>query len=154
MKFFLYNTDDADPAAATGVVSWELNAVESEYDPAYEWDGRGADIATFGGRVIQDYGQVEADRKIRVAGIHLDPDTVAALEAKYTAADEYHFTARKVAAVAETVWKVRFRRVPRGFTATLDAPTFQIGRAFSEPAPVGYERYSYEMVLLVIQKLT
>ena len=154
MKFYLYNTDSPDPAIATGLLNWELNPQESEYDPTYEWNGRGADVPTLGGHVYHDYGLVESDRKIRITGSYLDATTMAALEAKYAATNtEYYFSARKVDAVADTIWKVRFRRQPRGFTCELDAPVFMIGRALSQPVPTGYERYKYEMVLLVVSKL-
>jgi len=152
MKFYLYSTDDADPAEAADKIEWQADTLESEYDPAFDWNGRGADVVTLGGHVIHDYGTLEADRKIRCAGF-IDPAEAAALEAAYLAGGEYHFTARKQLGVAADVWKVRFRRVPRGFTAVLDTPVFAIGRAISEPVREGYEQYRYEVVLLVVNKL-
>ena len=153
MLFYLYSTDDADPAeAATVALAWQADTLESEYDPAFEWAGRGSDVPTLGGHVIQDYGVVEQDRKIRCAG-WLEADEAAALEAAYIAGGEYHFTARKQTGVAAEVWKVQFRRVPRGFTAVLEATTFATGRLISEPVAADYERYRYELVLLVVAKI-
>lgn len=113
MRFYLYATDDVDPAEASNVTEWGLEPIEGEYDSEFEWDGRGADIPTLGGRIIQDWGVHEEDRKIRVAGRDLSPTLRAALETKYLAIEtEWHFTARKSAAVSADVWKVQFRRVP------------------------------------------
>jgi hypothetical protein len=154
MRFYLYSTDNTDPALAIDVTEWGLDPIEGEYDPEFEWDGRGASIATLGGRVNQDWGQNEKDRKIRVAGQDLNPSLRAALETKYNAIDaEWHFTARKAAVTPGDVWLVNFRRSPRGFTAVLDGPTFAVGRMYGEPPDPGYERYRYELVLLVGAKL-
>jgi hypothetical protein len=154
MRFYLYGTDNVNPTLATNVTEWALDPVEGEYDPTFEWEGRGADIATLGGRIIQDYGLNEKDRKIRLAGRDLTPALRAALQTKYAAVNQqYHFTARPAQGQASDVWKVQFRRVPLGFSAILDAPMFAVGRMYAEPAPDGYERYRYEMVLLVVAKV-
>lgn len=154
MRFYLYATDNVDPAAASNVTEWGLDPIEGEYDSEFEWEGRGSVTPTLGGVVIQDYGTSQQDRKLRVAGRGLDAATRAALESKYLAPNtEYHFIARKSSGAPADVFKVQFRRVPRGFTAQLDAPTFAIGRMISEPAPAGYERYRYELVLLVVEKV-
>jgi hypothetical protein len=155
MKFYLYSTDHADPARAADATEWGLDPLEGEYDPEFEWNGRGADIPTLGGLVIQDYGVIEKDRKIRVAGRDLNGALRSALESKYLVANgEWHFTARRAANIAADVWKVRFRRVPRGFSAVLDGPTFAVGRMYQEPPDPGYERYRYELVLLVLEKIS
>jgi hypothetical protein len=154
MRLYLYATDNVDPALATNVTEWGLDPIEGEYDPQFEWDGRGADIATLGGRVIQDYGLVETDRKIKIAGRDLTQALKTAIESKFATVDgQWHFTARKAAGVAADVWKVQFRRVPRGFTSVLDGPVFAVGRMYAEPPDSGYERYTYEIVLLVVQKV-
>jgi hypothetical protein len=154
MRLYLYATDNVDPALATNVTEWGVDPTEGEYDPQFEWDGRGTDIATLGGRVIQDYGVVEQDRKIRIAGRDLTQALKTGIESKFTTVGgQWHFTARKASGVAADVWKVQFRRVPRGFTSVLDAPVFAVGRMYAEPPDSGYERYTYEIVLLVVQKV-
>jgi hypothetical protein len=154
MRLYLYATDNVDPALASSVTEWGVDPTEGEYDPQFEWDGRGADIATLGGRVIQDYGVVEQDRKIKIAGRDLTQALKTAIESKFTTVGgQWHFTARKASGVAADVWKVQFRRVPRGFTSVLDAPVFAVGRMYGEPPDSGYERYTYEIVLLVVQKV-
>lgn len=154
MRFYLYATDDPDPAEASNVTEWGLDPIEGEYDSTFEWEGRGADIATLGGRIIQDYGLNEKDRKIRIAGRDLTPALRTALQSKYVAVDqEYHFTARPAEDQAGDVWKVQFRRIPMGFSAVLDGPMFAVGRMYQEPPPAGYERYRYEVVLLSVEKV-
>jgi hypothetical protein len=154
MRFYLYSTANPDPAADAGAISFLLDPVEGEYDPDFEWDGRGAVVPTLGGRVIQDYGMVEADRSIRVAGSDLTAEERAAIEALYIQQDtEWHFTARPADDTPAPVWRVQFRRVPRGFTAVLDAPKFAIGRFYSQPPAAGYEQYRYELVLLVVARV-
>jgi hypothetical protein len=154
MHFYLYSTDDPHPAEADDVTEWGLDPIEGEYDSEFEWDGRGADIPTLGGRIIQDWGISEKDRKIRVAGRDLNSTLRDELETKYLGVDqEWFFTARKAAGVDADVWRVQFRRVPRGFSAVLDGPTFAVGRMYQEPPDPGYERYRYELVLLVVEKV-
>jgi hypothetical protein len=154
MRFYLFATDNIDPALASNVTEWGLDPMEGEYDPQFEWDGRGADVATLGGRVVQDYGLVEKDRKIRIAGRDLSAALKSAIESKFTTIDgQWNFTARKSAGAPADVWRVQFRRVPRGFTSVLDGPFFAVGRMYAEPPDAGYERYTYEIVLLVVAKL-
>src|SRR5687767_5454670 len=122
MRFYLYSTDDPDPAAAVDETDWLLDPIEGEYDPEFEWDGRGAAVVTLGGRIVQDYGRSELDRNIRIAGADLTAAERAALDQKYSAIDtEWFFTARAADATPADVWRVQFRRVPRGFSALLDA---------------------------------
>src|SRR5262249_58876439 len=131
-----------EPSLGGGVSERALGPVEGEYNRTCEWEGGGADIAALGGRVIQDYGLDEQDRKIRIGGRDLTPALRAALHTKYAAVNhQYHFTARPAQGQASDVWKVQFRRVPMGFSAILDAPMFAVGRMYAEPAPDGYERY-------------
>ena len=107
-------------------------------------------------KTLKDSGvaDVAKDRKIRIAGRDLTPALRTALQTKYAAVNqEYHFTARAAAAQASDVWRVQFRRAPMGFSAVLDASTFAIGRMYAEPPAAGYERYRYEIVLLVNQKV-
>ncbi len=154
MRLYLYATDNVDPAHATNVTEWGIDPIDGEYDPRFEFDGRGADIVTLGGRVIQDWGLNEKDRKIRIAGKDLNPTEKSALQTKYeTTNGQFYFTARVAAATPAEVWKVQFRRSPAGFVAVLDAPMFAVGGRYSEPPPSGYERYHYEMVLLVVEKM-
>ena len=154
MRLYLYGTDNVNPTLASNVTEWAVDPVEGEYDSTFDWDGRGADIGTLGGRIIQDWGLNEKDRKIRIAGRDMTPALRTALQSKYAAVNQqYHFTARPAQGQASDVWKVRFRRVPMGFSAILDAPTFAVGRMYAEPAPDGYERYRYELVLLVVEKV-
>ena len=154
MRLYLYGTDNVDPALASNVTEWGVDPVEGEYDSTFEWEGRGADIPTLGGRIIQDYGLNEKDRKIRIAGRDLTPALRTALQTKYAAVNQqYHFTARPAAGQASDVFRVHFRRSPMGFSAVLDATMFAIGRMYEEPPPAGYERYRYDIVLLVVQKV-
>jgi hypothetical protein len=154
MRLYLYATDNIDPALATNVTEWGVDPIDGEYDPQFEFDGRGANIATLGGRVIQDYGQVERDRKILIKGSDLTLALKTAIEAKYvTVEGQFNFTARKAAATPADVWRVQFQRNPRGFSAVLDAARYGIGHMYVEPAHIDYERYTYEIVLLVVSKL-
>jgi len=154
MRLYIYATDNVDPALATNVTEWGVDPIEGEYDSTFEWDGRGTYVPTLGGHVIQDWGLNEKDRKIRIAGRDLTAALRTALQSKYAVVNQqYHFTARPAAGQASDVWKVHFRRSPMGFSAVLDAQMFQIGRMYAEPPPAGYERYRYEIVLLVVQKV-
>lgn len=155
MRFYLYSTDEPDPAAAADVTDWLLDPREGEYDSEFEWDGRGAAVPTLGGRIVQDYGRNETDRSIRIAGADLTAGERTALIAKYLQVDtEWFFTARAADGTPADIWRVKFRRVPRGFSAVLDAPAFAIGRFYSQPPAADYERYRYEIVLLVLEKLS
>ena len=153
MRCYLYSTDSTDPALALNETDWLLDPIEGEYDSEFEWDGRGASVPTLGGRVIHDYGMLEADRNIRIAGSDLTEAERDALESKYAAGGEWHFSARAADVTPATVWLVQFRRVPRGFTAVLDAPKFAVGRYHSQPPALGYVGYKYEIVLMVLEKL-
>jgi len=94
MRCYLYSTDSTDPALALNETDWLLDPIEGEYDSEFEWDGRGASVPTLGGRVIHDYGMLEADRNIRIAGSDLTEAERDALESKYAAGGEWHFSAR------------------------------------------------------------
>jgi hypothetical protein len=154
MRLYLYGTDNLDPNLAGNVTQWGVDPEDGEYDPEFEFAGRGANVATLGGRVLQDYGQVEVDRKIRIAGQDLSLALKNAIAAKYATVDgQFNFTARRAANVASDVWRVQFQRVPRGFSAVLRAAMYQVGRMYAEPAHDDYERYEYEIILLVVSKL-
>jgi hypothetical protein len=148
-RFHIYSTDNTDPLLASDSTGWGLDPVEGEYDPRFEWGGRGSHIETLGGRFDQDYGFEITDRKIRIAGRDLSDLVRAALQTKYEAVDQdWHFTH----GLGE-VFKVRFSRNPLGFVTTLDAPLYARGLYIVSPPPPQYVRYRYVLFLRVVSQV-
>ncbi len=113
--FSVYSTDNVDPTLAVDTTSWDFDVWgQGEYDPRFEWEGRGANILTFGGRVDQFYGFNLKDRKIRIAGIDLTEAIRKALQLKYETDSEWNFTD------GIDVFRVRFSIKPSGFSAALN----------------------------------
>jgi hypothetical protein len=106
-------------------------------------EGRGKVIRTKNGVVYHDFGVVEGDGMLYVAGNvsegeWLTPATVAALKAaEAVVGAEYFFTD------GVSCWKVRWSRQPRGFRAWYDAMWARVGRI----------EYSYEINFLVVAKV-
>ena len=147
-RFSIYSTDDPDPDVAVDVTSWKPDPIEAVYDPRFEWVGRGAHVATLGGMVHQDAGLNIKDRKILISGRDMSNALRSELETKYVTVDtEWNFTD----GLGE-VFRVRFAREPRGFNAILDAALYAKGIFSSNPPPIKYVRYHYEIILLVISQ--
>lgn len=147
-RFSIFSTDDPDPDKALDVTSWKPDPIEAQYDPRFEWVGRGAHVATLGGMVHQDTGLNIKDRKIFVGGRDMSNALRAELETKYVTVDtEWNF-----ADGLGDVFRVRFARDPRGFIAILDAALYAKGIFTSNPPALKYVRYKYEITLLVISQ--
>lgn len=160
MRFAIYSTDNIDPAQAADATYFDLDPEAGEYDPRFEWQARGAHVATLGGRIDQDYGFNVKDRKIRLKGDDMLEAVRKPLETKHQKVDaDWNFTD------GLEVFKVRFSRQPRGFFATVNVPLYAGGvglsdlspwakpSGFGDPPPPAYVRYSYEILLLVVSQL-
>jgi hypothetical protein len=145
MAFAIYSTDidpttdpeNASPAPADLVVL-DQDPIYGEYDEQAGSEGRGSVHQTFGGIVVQDFGVVSGDGRIRIAEKDaLDQSTVTALRALHATVDgEYYFTN------AVDIYKVRFMR-PDGFKAWKNLLWAAHGKTV----------YSYELNLIVTEKL-
>ena len=104
--------------------------------------GRGGIIRTGGGVVYHDFGVVEGDGVLYIAGNvsegeWLTPATVTALKAAEAVVNaQYYFTD------GISCWKVRWSRNPRGLRAWYDAMWARVGRI----------EYSYEINFIVVTK--
>lgn len=153
--FAIYSTDaldPIDPTTATDFTYFDQDPMPpgaGEYDSMYEWAARGSHIPTLGGRVDQDYGLNEKDRKILIRDTDaLSDATVRALEKKFAARDtDWLFTD------GMDVFRVRFSRVPLGLKCWKNIHLWQVGRSISNPPPPQYVRYSYEILLHVLDAL-
>jgi hypothetical protein len=153
--FNIYNTDNTDPDLATGLTRWGPDPISGEYDPRFEWEGRGSHVITLGGppgvakgRKHQDSGLFIQDRKIRIAGSDMFEVLRSELQTKYEALDtEYHFTD----GLGE-VFKVRWSRRPRGFNAILNTPLYATGIMTGFPPSEKYRRFTYEVMLWIISQ--
>jgi len=140
----------ADQTFTTDVTVFTQDPVHGDYDPEYDWPGRGSHLQTLGDVVHQDFGVNAADRKIMIR----DDDALTqavkdALQAKYeTAGAEWYFTD------GVKVFRVRFSRNPRGFRAWRNMRLWGLGLQISQPPPADYVWYSYEMILWVIEEVT
>ena len=113
--FSVYSTDNVDPDLATDSTSWDFDVWgQGQYDSRFEWEGRGVNTLTFGGRVDQHFGFNIKDRKIRISGADLTEDVRKALQIKYEADQEWNFTD------GIDVFRIRFSLKPSGFAAALD----------------------------------
>lgn len=149
-NFSIYSLDNVDPDLAVDSTSWKPDPRgAAEYDPRFQWEGRGAHTPTLGGMDHQDYGLEIQDRMIRIAGEDFTEALRLAIETKYEAVDtEFHFTSGLGGVV-----RVRFSRVPRGFTSLLDTSLFAKGIFVSPFPPESYRRYRYEILLHVISEV-
>lgn len=132
--------DTLDPAPATLIV-FDHDPLKTGVIPEPP-EGRGGVIRTGGGVVYHDFGVVEGDGMIYIAGNVADgewlrPATVTAIQAAEAVVDaEYYFTD------GISCWKVRWSRKPRGFRAWYDAMWARVGRI----------EYSYEINFIVVAK--
>ena len=149
MRFAIYSTDDIDPDLAVDVTFFDLDPDAGEYDPRFDWEARGSHQETLGGRVDQDFGFNIKDRKIRIAGDDMLEEMRVPLEIKHHKVDQdWNFTD------GLEVFRVRFSRKPRGFVATLNVELHERrGLDISDPPPLAYVRYNYEIILLVDSQL-
>jgi len=148
-QFSIYSLDNVDPNLASDSTSWKPDPRTAEYDPRFEWTGRGSHTATLGGMDHQDYGLEIQDRKIRIAGQDFSEALRLELETKYEALDtEFHFTSGLGGVV-----RVRFSRVPRGFISVLNASLFAKGLFLNTIPAEQYRRYNYEIMLHVIAEV-
>ncbi len=148
-RFSIYSTDNVNPDLAADKTSWGPDPISGEYDPTFEWEGRGSHVSTLKGRKHQDSGQNLKDRRIMITGTDFTNDLKNQLQTKYDAIDtEYHFTD----GLGE-VFLVRFSRVPRGWAAILNMPLYAKGILIENPPPEKYRRYSYEIMLWVLSQV-
>jgi len=148
-SFNIYNSDNVDPDLATGLVRWGPDPISGEYDPTFEWEGRGSHPATLFGRKHQDSGQNIKDKRIRIAGSDFTIDLRDQIQTKYDALDtEFNFTDGE-----GEVFRVRFSRRPRGYMTILNTPLFATGLLIENPPAAKYRRYSYEIMLWVTSQL-
>lgn len=148
MRFSIYSTDNIDPKLATDATFFDLDTKKGAWDPRFEWEARGANTPTLGGRIDQDYGFNIKDRKIKIGGEDMLEEVRVPLEIKHQKKDQdWNFTD------GLEVFRVRFSRKPRGFITTLDAELFGQGLEISDPPPLAYVRYKYEILLLVDSQL-
>jgi len=145
MAFAIYSTDidpttdpeNASPAPADLVVL-DQDPIYGEYDEQAGSEGRGSVHQTFGGVVVQDFGAVNGDGRIRISDRDAISDaTVLALrELHDTAGGEYYFTD------GMDIYKVKFAR-PDGFKAWKNLLF----------AAKGYTVYSYELNLIITERM-
>jgi len=148
-SFNIYNIDNLDPDLATGLTRWGPDPIDGEYDPTFEWQGRGSHVITLFGRKHQDSGQNITDRRIMIAGSDFTLDLRDQIQSKYEALDtEFNFTDGE-----GDVFRVRFSRRPRGYHAVLNMGIFAKGILIENPPPAKYRRYSYEIMLWIISQL-
>jgi hypothetical protein len=162
MEFAIYSIDNLDPNLASNVTKWQFDKFtgRGEFDKRHEWEGRGVAVPTFGGVLVQDYGMHIEDRKIRVAGEEMTEAIREALQTKFETLDQdWNFTD------GLEVFRVRFRRNPRGFMAQLQGARYGQGfRGFPDSDvseffqsqqlyPSKFVYFTYELVLLVRSQL-
>lgn len=125
------------PAPAT-LITFDQAPLFGTYEPEAGTMGRGAQIQTLGGVVVQDFGVCLQDQRIKIAEDNaLSQATVDALRsASATAGGEYFFTD------GYEVWKVAFLR-PGGFRAWRNMLY----------AANGVTVYSYEISLIILEEL-
>jgi hypothetical protein len=135
----------ADAAFTTNVTEFYQDPVGGEYDPEYEWEGRGSVLPCLSGVQIQDFGVDMQDRKILIRDNDaMKQSHVDALDAKWPAKDgQWYFTD------GIYVFKVQFQRSPRGWRKWLNTKLYFKGLQISQPPPERYVWYSYEIILLV-----
>ena len=131
-------TDPANAAPAPAIlVVLDQPPIFGQYDEKAGSVGRGCVIPTLGGNVIQDFGVLEGDGRIRIAESDaLSASTVSSLQTLFETVDgEYYFTD------GYSVWKIRFAR-PNGFKAWRNLFW----------AHHGTNIFSYEINLIVVSK--
>ncbi len=147
--FSIYSTDNSDPGIALDSTSWGPDPNSAEYDPEFEWAGRGSHTPTLGGVAHQDYGFNIADRKIRIKGTDMSQTLRDAIDAKNKQTDvQWNFTDGN-----GKVYRVRFSRVPRGFVAIKNEILYAKGLFKSNPPDAAYTRFTYEIILLVTSQI-
>ena len=136
----------ANAAFAIDVTEFYQDPLGGEYDPEYEWEGRGSVLPCLSGVQVQDMGVDMQDRKILIRDTDaLKQAHVDALEAKYQVRDTmWYFTD------GLNVFKVQFTRHPRGFRKWRNVKSF-IRWLHMSPRPDAGSIvwWSYEIVLLV-----
>ena len=145
MAFSLYSTEVAptttpealSPAPLT-LITLDQDPLFGTYEPEAGQMGRGSQNPTLGGVVIQDFGVILQDQRIKIAEDNaLSQTTVDALRsASAIAGGEYFFTD------GYDVWKVAFLR-PGGFRAWRNMLF----------AAKGVTIYSYEINLMVLEAM-
>jgi len=116
-KFAIYSTDispTTDPGSASPppslLIQLDQDPIFGEYDQMAGNIGRGSVHPTLGGVIVQDFGVVNGDNRIRISERDaLSQSTINSLKSAHeTVNGEYYFTD------GYNVWKVRFAR-PNGF---------------------------------------
>lgn len=145
MAFSIYSTE-ATPTttpetlspAPTVLITLDQDPLFGSYEPEAGTMGRGSQNQTLGGVVIQDFGIVLQDQRIKIAENNaLSQATVDALRTVSATIDgEYYFTD------GYDIWKVAFLR-PGGFSA----------RRNMLYAANGITTYSYEINFVVLEEV-
>lgn len=154
--FNIYSIDNVNPDLAADLTRWGPDPIAGEYDPEFEWEGRGSHTITLGGppgsvkgRKHQDSGLFIQDRRIMISGSDFTVGLRDEIQTKYEAVDtDFNFTD----GLGE-VFRVRFSRRPRGFSPLLNTPLYATGLLTGFPPPEKYRRYSYEIMLWVKDQL-
>lgn len=137
-----------DPTTATTsvVIPYPMDHITGAADSFVEHpDGMGSHFEMFDGTVqFQDFGLVQsmAGGKISINNTQPDmtADQVATIYTMYQAVDTaYYFTD------GSDTYKVRFSRVPAGFTFHKQLIVFEA---------IGYSRYSFTLDFIIEEKLT
>lgn len=143
MAFALYSTDispTTDPGSASPLPAllavFDQDPIFGEYDVLAGSIGRGSVHQTFAGIVIQDFGIVAGDGRIRIAERDaMSRPVVDSIQAMHdVVGGEYYFTD------GMDVWRVKFAR-PDGFRAWMNLLW----------AAKGHIIFSYEINMLVLQ---
>jgi hypothetical protein len=141
-SFYIYSLDAnpvTSPLTATTHVKLDDPPYVGDYDTEGDGDDRGSVHQTLGGIVVQDFGVMECDRRIRIAGEDvLTSSTKSALETLYVAVNtEYYF------GDGYEVWKVQFSRSPKGLKTWRNLKYSHVGHPY----------WTYEINLIVKDKV-
>lgn len=147
VHFAIYSTDNTDPDLASDCTWFYQDPTHGEYDPEHGWEGRGSHLPTLSGVFHQDFGVDVKDCKILIRDDNaLTQPIKDALQAKYQAkGKQWHFTD------GVNVFLVIFSRSPRGFRAWCNMRMWGLGLQVSQPPPDRYVRYSYEILLHIVE---
>ena len=152
VHFCIYDTDatdPTDPTTASDYTYFYQDPTHGEYDPEHGWEGRGSHIPTLSGVFHQDFGIDIKDCQILIRDEDAFTQAIKdAIQAKYQEKGaEWYFTD------GVNVFKVVFSRQPRGFHAWRNMLMWGLGLQKSQPPPDRQVRYSYEILLHVLEMI-
>jgi len=141
-KFVIYTTDANPitvPESASSMVKLDDPPWAGDYDNFGDATGRGSVHRTLGGVVVQDFGVLDSDRTIKIAGTDaLRTSTVTLIDTMYRLKDAvYIFTD------GYEFYRVRFSRNPAGFRYWRNLKFAEKARSY----------YSYEINLIVVERV-